>query len=141
MKALISRVIDLSGYSKGSVGYKLSENPQHSATELAKRTRDSSSVPGGSSKGSNNQSASRRGGPLKKSITGMAERDLITTVNETRNDSEEDLIKGQQQPGEIDGIRVATTVDVDSNPRQPGDGHIYGKLVTPYRVWRRDERP
>lgn len=31
MKALFSRVIDLSGYSNGSAGYKLSENPYHSA--------------------------------------------------------------------------------------------------------------
>lgn len=141
MKALFKRVIDFSGYSSGSAGYKLSENPYHSGPESAKGTQNSSSVLGGSSKGSRNRSANRRGGPLKKSITGMAERDLITTVNETRNGSDEDLIEGQQQPGRIDGIRVATTVDIDNTLRRPDDVHLYGKLVTPYKVLRKDERP
>lgn len=111
MKALFSRVIDLSGYSSGSAGYKLSENPHHSGPELANGIHNSSSVPGGSSRGSNNRSGNHRGGgPLKKSITGIAERDLIRTANETMNGSEEDLIEGQRSPGKIDGIRVATTV-------------------------------
>lgn len=70
----------------------------------------------------------------------MAERDLITTVNETRNGSEENLIEGQQQPGKIDGIRVATTIAVDNTLRQPGDAHLFGKLVTPYKILRRYER-
>lgn len=141
MKALFARVIDFSGYSSGSAGYKLSENPHHSEPDPVNGRNDSSSVPGGSSKGSHSRSGNRRGRPLKKSITGMAERDLITTVNETRNGSEEDLIEGQQQPGKIDGIRVATTVDVDNTLRQPGDAHLYGRMVTPYKVWKKDERP
>ncbi|EED16252.1 conserved hypothetical protein [Talaromyces stipitatus ATCC 10500] len=138
MKALFSRVIDFSGYSGGSAGYKLSENPHHSGADLANGRNHSSAVLGGSnSKGSHNRSANRR---LRKSITGMAERDLITTVNETMNGSEEDLIEGQQHPGKIDGIRVATTVDVDNTLRQPGDAHLYGKLVSPYKSWKKDER-
>lgn len=141
MKALFSRVIDFSEYPSGSADYKLLENPHHSGSELANGIHNSSSVPGGSSRGSNNRSANRRGGPLKKSITGMAERVLITIVNETMNGSEEDLIEGQQQPGKIDCIRVATTVDVYNTLRQPSDAHLYGKLVTPYKVWKKNERP
>lgn len=71
----------------------------------------------------------------------MAERDLITTVNETRTGSEEDLIEGgKQQEDKLDGIRVAMTVAVDNSLRQPADANLYGKLVAPYKGWKKDER-